>query len=163
MSQPWDIWIAEHGPQLVLFARRWARDRSEAEDMVQEAFVRFWKQHENVREPLTYLYRCVRNVANDVARSRGAERRREVDHAAVTAETTQFACRFDQEDRRREIEVALNQLPVKQAEVVTLKIWSKLTFDQIAKVTDTAPGTVASRYRYALKQLQTILAESQAK
>ena len=65
------------------------------------------------------------------------------------------------EERRQQIEAALSGLPVEQAEVVTLKIWSTLTFAQIAEVTTTPPGTVASRYRYAIEHLRRTLVESE--
>ena len=48
---------------------------------------------------------------------------------------------------------------MEQAEIVTLKIWSGLTFAQIAELTSAPAGTVASRYRYALAQLRRILVE----
>ena len=39
-------------------------------------------------------------------------------------------------------------------EVVTLKIWGELTFDEIARILDESLNTVASRYRYALQKLK---------
>lgn len=58
------------------------RDRSEAEDVVQEAFLRLTVdegkvQRQNIRNPLSYLYRIVRNVALDKARREKVERREE--------------------------------------------------------------------------------------
>ena len=41
-----------------------------------------------------------------------------------------------------------------QKEVLTLKIWGELTFDEIARTLDASLNTVASRYRYALQKLK---------
>ena len=41
-----------------------------------------------------------------------------------------------------------------QKEVLTLKIWAELTFDEIARTLDLSLNTVASRYRYALCKLK---------
>lgn len=155
----WEDWIAEHGRQLVLFARRWARDQAEAEDWVQEAFVRFWRRREDVADPLTYLYQCVRTVSIDAARKGTAQRRREEERAGAESTLSLFESSLESKERQRAIERALAQLPVEQAEVVTLKIWSELTLAQIAEVTGTPPGTVASRYRYALSHLRELLSE----
>ena len=40
-----------------------------------------------------------------------------------------------------------------------LKIWSKLTFRQIAETLGLPPGTVASRYRSAIESLRDALKE----
>lgn len=159
-SQRWTDWIASHGPQLVLFARRWAVDHADAEDLVQEAFVRFWPARSGVNDPLAYLYRCVRTVAIDAARSRFARDGRELAVSATRDESPQLDCELENDERRQQIEAALAELPLEQAEVVTLKIWSNLTFAQIAEVTCASPGTVASRYRYAMEHLRRLLSES---
>ena len=49
---------------------------------------------------------------------------------------------------------AIERLPPEQKEVITLKIWSELTFDEIARTLDLSLNTVASRYRYALDKLK---------
>jgi RNA polymerase sigma-70 factor (ECF subfamily) len=63
-----------------------------------------------------------------------------------------------EEDAR--LETAIRELPVEQREVLTLKIWGELTFQQIATVTDESPNTVASRYRLALAALRQQLAKA---
>lgn len=164
MNQPqsWEKWTDEHGPQLVLFARRWTVDHLAAEDLVQEAFVRFWQNRNKVRDPLTYLYQCVRNIAIDTSRSRLARDRRQ-ESVARSLQVPCFEQVLEDNERQRMIETALAELPVEQAEVVTLKLWSALTFAQIAKIVGIAPGTAASRYRYALSHLRQVLSESEAK
>ncbi|MEJ1974466.1 MAG: sigma-70 family RNA polymerase sigma factor [Lacunisphaera sp.] len=61
------------------------------------------------------------------------------------------------DERRQEIEVALQRLPDEQREVLVLKIWQELTFEQIGEVLGISPNTAASRYRYALTALRAQL------
>jgi DNA-directed RNA polymerase specialized sigma24 family protein len=42
-SDEWSAWLDEHGPALVLLARQWVPTQADAEDVVQEAFVRGWR------------------------------------------------------------------------------------------------------------------------
>jgi len=49
-------------------------------------------------------------------------------------------------------------LPDEQREVVIMKIWGGLTFAQIAGAIGISANTVASRYRYAIERLETVLA-----
>ncbi len=155
----WQAWLSRHGPRLVLFARRWAHDHSDAEDLVQEAFVRFWRTRDQVRDPLSYIYKSVRNLAIDAARSNGARVRREALVSNENEVSPLFQSPLEDEERRRSVELALAELPDKQAEVVTLKVWSLLSYAQIAEITSTPIGTVASRYRYAIEKLRRTMTE----
>ena len=70
----WAAWFDAHGAALVLFARQWAPTAGDAEDVVQDAFVRFWPARRRAADPTAYLFACVRRAALDWLR---AGRRRE--------------------------------------------------------------------------------------
>jgi len=42
-GQDWRAWFAEHGARLRPIARQWAGSKAHADDVLPEAFVRFWK------------------------------------------------------------------------------------------------------------------------
>jgi RNA polymerase sigma-70 factor (ECF subfamily) len=63
----------------------------------------------------------------------------------------------EQAETHRAVWLALRSLPTDQREVVVLKIWEGLTFQEIADVLDCTLPTAASRYRYALQKLTTKL------
>jgi RNA polymerase sigma-70 factor (ECF subfamily) len=48
-------------------------------------------------------------------------------------------------------------LPEDQRIVAHLKLWEGLTFDAIAQLLDISPNTAASRYRYGVDKLRTLL------
>jgi RNA polymerase sigma-70 factor (ECF subfamily) len=142
----------------VLFARQWAAARADAEDAVQEGFVRFWRSRERADDATAYLYASVRNVAIEMGRSSVRRDRRE--HASARDQTAPlFACPVEQDERRVAIESALAELPTPQREVVVMKIWGGLTFPQIAAALGIPSDTAASRYRYAVAKLREQLAE----
>ena len=68
--------LDRRGPALVLFARQRVPTRADAEDVVQEAFVRFWRSRHRAADPVAYLYTCVRRCALD-GDGRGRRSRRE--------------------------------------------------------------------------------------
>jgi RNA polymerase sigma-70 factor (ECF subfamily) len=154
----WRGWLARHGAALVLFARQWASCHADAEDAVQEGFVRFWRSRERADDATAYLYACVRGVAIEMGRSSLRRDRREQASARGEAAPL-FACPVEQDERRAAIESALAQLPAPQREVVVLKIWAGLTFPQIAAALGVPNDTAASRYRYAIAKLREQLAE----
>jgi DNA-directed RNA polymerase specialized sigma24 family protein len=66
-EEDWKVCFAELGPGLVLFARQFVRQLPDAEDIVQEAFVKFWRKQHSI-ENRGLLYATVRLVALDLLR-----------------------------------------------------------------------------------------------
>jgi RNA polymerase sigma-70 factor (ECF subfamily) len=154
----WAVWLNQHGAALVLLARQWLPCRDDAEDVVQEAFVRFWRSPQRAADPIAYLYACVKHCALEWQRSRSRRSRRE--KAAARPETEPwFAGSLEQDERRAALTAALRTLPENQREVLVLKIWAGLSFPQIAEALRVSANTAASRYRYALVKLREQLTE----
>lgn len=152
----WQTWFQLYGPKLLLCARQWTRSAADAEDVVQEAFVRFWRHQRGLPgEPMALLVTSVRRAAIDLARrdDRRAAREERVGREDIPAFVV-FESSFDGDERREAIAGALQRLPAAQREVLVLKIWGELTFDQIAAELALSPNTAASRYRYALAALR---------
>jgi RNA polymerase sigma-70 factor (ECF subfamily) len=154
----WHGWLARHGPALLLLARQYVRSTSDAEDVVQDAFVRFWQSRDNVRDRVAFLYVCVKRCALDWQRGRQRQVRREQAAARPEADTF-FVSAPEACERQHMVETVLRQLPAEQAEVLVMKIWGGLTFQQIAEALGLSPNTIASRYRYALARLREALTE----
>jgi RNA polymerase sigma-70 factor (ECF subfamily) len=158
----WKHWFHEHGPKLLLCARQWTRSLADAEDVVQEAFVRFWRHQRGLGgEPTALLLTSVRRAACDLGRRETRRALRE-EHAEGGLEQNEslLAPLPDGDDRRVAIETALQLLPLEQREVLVLKIWGALTFEQIAAQLGISVNTAASRYRYALVALRKVLTPS---
>jgi RNA polymerase sigma-70 factor (ECF subfamily) len=159
----WTAWLDARGPALVLFARQWVPAHADAEDVVQEAFLRFWRSRQRAADPAAYLFACVRRCALEWLR--GERRRSRREEAAARQEgsdLTTLVGPIEQEERRLAIEAALGQLTPEQREVVILKIWGELNIPQIASALEVPVNTAASRYRYALARLRVSLSEGVA-
>ncbi|MBS0662548.1 MAG: sigma-70 family RNA polymerase sigma factor [Verrucomicrobia bacterium] len=158
-DESWRAWFDHYGPRLLLAARQWCRSMADAEDVVQDAFVRFWRRQRQLGgEPQALLFTSVRRAALDLARrnARRGVREERADGGLESVEPI-FETPLEGDDRRQAIESALRQLPAEQREVLTLKIWGELTFEQIADQLGISPNTAASRYRYALGALRAAL------
>ena len=156
----WKNWFQLYGPRLLLCAKQWTRSLADAEDVVQEAFVRYWRHQRSLPgEPMALLVTSVRRAAFDLARRNGrrvAREERTVQDLDVCGSAFQPFVEGD--ERRAAIEGALQRIPSEQREVLVLKIWGELTFEQIGRELDLSPNTAASRYRYALSALRHELA-----
>lgn len=154
----WQQWFDRHGPALTLFARQRVGSYADAEDVVQSAFVRFWKNRKTARDPLTYLYSCVASVANDLHRSDSRRRERERKAWFIRPPDTNEEPAFEP----NEIEQAMSTLPEEQRDVIVLKVWGGLTFKAVAEVLSIPANTAASRYRYAIESLKSQLSQEAA-
>ena len=160
----WKTWFAKHGPKLLLFARQQARNPADAEDLVQEAFVRIWRLYGHTGEvPPALVFQNIRRLAIDWVRRDERRGKREqkvaMDEATITS---WFERPLERRERHTLLEQAVRRLPSDQQEVVLLKIWGELTFDEIGKTLDISLNTAASRYRYALDKLRVWMPEALA-
>ncbi|PYJ10394.1 MAG: RNA polymerase sigma factor [Verrucomicrobia bacterium] len=148
----WKVCFSELAPGLVLFARQFVRTGADAEDIVQDAFVRFWRKEHSI-ENRGLLYATVRSVALDLLRRDTRRARREANAALEMEHTTEPHFDFD-DGSQRELAAAVDCLPVEQREVLVMKIWNELTFAEIGEALGISQNTAASRYRYALAALK---------
>ncbi len=126
-----------------------------AEDAVHDAFVRLCGMQESPSGRLAaYVYAAVRNSAVDCCR----RAKRDVKLAG-----TLFAERQNlgiantgpaSEDVSARLRHEIESLDAGTREIIVMKIYGELTFDEIGKVLDTPPATVATRYRRALLALE---------
>ena len=153
--EDWKVCFSELGPGLLLFARNWVQSAADAEDIVQEAFVRFWRRNQSPADR-GLLYAMVRSIALDLIRKDTRRARRE---ATVVSESDQSVePQFQIEDESQQaLAMALARLPNDQREVLVMKVWNDLTFAEIGKALGVSQNTAASRYRYGLAALKKIL------
>jgi RNA polymerase sigma-70 factor (ECF subfamily) len=144
------------------------RDREEAWDVAQEAFVRAWQALKNFRGQsafYTWLFRITMNVASDRLRQRGARGRafgterigeEEMERTMPDTELTpdERAVRVEQ---RARIDKALATLPEHHRTIIMLSDLEGLSYREIADVLEIPMGTVMSRLHNARKKLRDVL------
>jgi RNA polymerase sigma-70 factor, ECF subfamily len=151
-DENWKTCFAQLAPGLVLFARQWTRSAADAEDVVQEAFVKFWRRNYDIANR-GLLYATVRSVALDLLRRNSRRARREATALSDADQSVQPAFQIE-DDSQRALVAAINLLPAEQREVLVMKIWNDLTFAEIGSALGISQNTAASRYRYALTTLK---------
>ena len=161
----WHRVLHRCGDGLYLYARQLCRNDADAADVVQEAFLRVWRKHANngVTEPdlPALCYAAVRYAVLDRRRQAARRWQREVAAGGTWYDQPpSFESSLERAEEHARLEAAVRRLPVEQREVLTLKTWGELTFQQIAAVTGESPNTVASRYRLALAALRQQLTKA---
>ena len=148
-------WYEQFGPALVAYASSVLGDRSRAEDALQQVFLKLLKGNIEVPSPAKpYLFRAVRNTALSMTRCSNRDVPLEDEGQRGSTYQQWFEAPAELGYWSTKLESAIRELPVEQSEVLVMKIWGEMTFDEIATVLDISMNTVASRYRYALAKLR---------
>ena len=170
--------VRRHQSGLYNFALRNLRERTAAEDVVQEAFVRVAQSAADFKADArfsTWVYTIVRNLCIDQLRKNALRRHPSLDEQARKSDEgdgptlgEQTADRAGRADIERSVDggrmkerilAAIDALPDDQREVYLMREMSNLRFKEIAEITGVPENTVKSRMRYALERLQEALAE----
>lgn len=150
----------EHARTLHAFLLNFTRSEADTKDLLQELFIKLARQPKllnGLRDEKAFLLRLAHNQAIDFIR-RNASKGRVVDELTeATAGLFQDAADPDTNAFRKELSLALGELPVEQRAVVHLKLWEGMTFEEIAGALELSPNTAASRYRYGLDKLRARL------
>ena len=147
-----------HHRRLYQFFLKLARDRSVAEDLVQEVFVRVLKYRHTWRseaEFVPWMFALARNAAVDHFRSRTRDSKRDAAAAAPSRPTAPRAVeRLEEAERAGQLRKALDLLSPDKREVLLLARFGELKHDRIADLLGISPGAVRVRLHRALKELR---------
>ncbi len=141
--------------QLYIAAIAITKDRASAEDAVLSAILAVSELKQAPRDLAAYLFQVVRNKALHSNK-----------HAARFTDESAMGNFIDLSEQNGEQKVfsqqvlqQLSKLDGNQQQVLIMKLFGDLTFDEIASVTGEKPNTVASWYRRGLQKLKEIIHE----
>jgi RNA polymerase sigma-70 factor, ECF subfamily len=162
---------ARHAPEVEGIAHRVLGDRTHAQDVTHDVFLRLWTNPASFdarRGDIGgYLRMLARSRSLDAKRSLGAasragERYRDAHERAEPAVMHEPARSTETRDERRELVRALRALPDPQREAVVLAYWADLPDHQIARRAGVPLGTAKSRIRLGLRRLRAEYAAAAA-
>jgi RNA polymerase sigma-70 factor (ECF subfamily) len=152
------------------------KDKEEAMDVAQEAFVKVYKYLDHFKADssfYTWLYRITVNICIDVVRKRGAMKGEAVEfdetlqldtaEANIGALGSRLGTNPQKSALRRElaqkIEEALQELPEKHRAILLLREVEGMSYEDLSRTLDVPKGTVMSRLFHARAKVQKLLSE----
>ncbi|MCQ2183032.1 MAG: sigma-70 family RNA polymerase sigma factor [Bacteroidales bacterium] len=145
--------VQEEQDRLFRFAYMRLGNRADAEDILQDVFLKLFRSEESLKHISNlehYLIRSVGNCCRDWQRKKKYNLLPIKDAGQIP---------IPDEDRQmheeyKRISKMLEKLPEEQAEIVRLKCSDGLKFREIAKLLEIPEATAKSRYRYAIAHIQ---------
>ena len=148
----------EHGRSVLAYATRLTGDRAAAEDVVQETFLRAWKNADKLDEGhgsvRGWLLTVARNIVTDRARARAA---RPTEVNDVGNRTTVDADHSESVVNSIVVLDALDKVSSEHREVLVELYYNGRSVAETATALGVPPGTVKSRSYYALRALRAVM------
>ncbi len=145
-------------PAMVAIAHSVIGDRHLAEDAAQQAFakaVRKLPQLKNKTKFAAWLAAICRNVAKDMARNVGAGLR-----VCPTDDLSMIAAKTHENGTTEAVREALNKLSASAREVIFLRFYDGMSYEQISDVLDISEQAINGRLRRAKKKMANYLRRS---
>jgi len=151
--------VRKYQQRVYLLVRKMVIDHDDADDVVQEIFIKVWKnldRFEGDSQLFTWIYRIATNEC-----LRFLERKKKKKFwISINNASTELAAKLDSsphisgDEVQKKLQKALLRLPDKQRLVFNLKYFEELKYEEMAEVTSTSVGALKASYHHAVKKIE---------
>lgn len=153
--------VATYQERLYWHIRKMVLNHEDADDILQNTFVKVWKSIGNFREEsslFTWLYRIATNESLTFISSNKRK------SFVPMNETSEFLLNnlmtdpyFEGDEIQKKLQEAILQLPEKQRIVFNMKYFDDLKYDDMSEILDTSVGALKASYHHAAKKIEEYL------
>ena len=139
--------------------RRLVIDHDDANDVIQNTFIKIFKnieRFEGKSKLFTWLYRIATNEAITFLNSKNRKETDTLDdpNAAHVANNLKADVFFDGDEIQIKLQQALATLPDKQKAVFNLRYYEEMPYEEMSVVLDTSVGALKASYHHAVKKVE---------
>ncbi len=156
--------IEKYQERIYVHIRRMVIDHEDANDLVQEVFIKVYQKIESFREDskiYTWIYRIATNACLNFL---AAKKRRMF--FSLESTTDQLISKLDEsilidgDEIQRKLHAAILKLPKKQQLVFNLKYFDEMKYEEIHEITGTSVGALKASYHHAVNKIEEYLKEN---
>lgn len=150
--------IKKYQEKLYWHIRRIVIDHDDANDILQNMFIKVWNSLNNFREDsqlYTWLYRIATNECLTFLEQQ--KRRSSVSLSDVESGLSnkiKADTNFDSNKLEWKLQLAIQQLPEKQRVVFTLRYYDEMPYEEMSRVLETSEGALKASYHHAAKKIE---------
>ncbi|PRD46250.1 RNA polymerase sigma factor [Sphingobacterium haloxyli] len=151
--------LKKYQQKIYWHVRRMVIDHDDADDVVQDIFIKVWRNLEKFREDsqlYTWLYRIATNECITFLNRKKQKQSMSLDDdsSAYLAETLTEGSYFNGDQAQMKLQQALLTLPDKQRLVFNMKYFEDLKYDEISEILGTSVGALKASYHLAVKKIE---------
>ncbi|MBX9782027.1 MAG: sigma-70 family RNA polymerase sigma factor [Chitinophagaceae bacterium] len=154
--------IKKYQEKLYWHIRRMVIEHEDANDVLQNMFIKVWNGLENFREDsqlYTWLYRIATNESLTFLEQQKKRAAVSIDGSVETglSNTIKADKHFDANRLEWKLQVAIQQLPEKQRVVFNLRYYDEMPYEEMSRVLETSEGALKASYHHAVKKIEDFI------
>ncbi|RQO32302.1 RNA polymerase subunit sigma [Taibaiella sp. KBW10] len=153
--------VKKYQERLYWHVRRMVINHEDANDVLQNVFIKVWTYLENFREEsnlYTWMYRI---ATNETLTFLEKEKKRASlsfsDHESGLSNKLHAEKGFDANKLEWRLQQAIQSLPTKQKAVFLLRYYEEMPYEEMSKVLETSTGALKASYHHAVKKVEEFL------
>ena len=162
-SYAFNLLVRKYQEKLYWHIRRMVIDHDDTDDLLQEVFIKVWKNLNKFQENsnlYTWLYRI---ATNECITFLNKKRKRFfipiVDVENQLSQSLQSDTFYDGDEIQKKLQKAILTLPEKQRLVFNMKYYEEMKYEQISEILNTSVGGLKASYHHAVKKIEQYLKE----
>jgi RNA polymerase sigma-70 factor, ECF subfamily len=158
-EQAFNILTLRYQEKIYWVVRRMIPDHDEADDIVQDVFIRAYhslKSFKGESSVYTWLYRIAVNLSLNEIRRKKIRKTFSLDESTTEQHRTDDDTPAEAMERKEQsimIKKAIDRLPEKQKKVFILRYYEELPYEEIAQIVKTSVGGLKANYFHAVKKI----------
>ena len=148
--------VRQYRQQLYWTVRRVVISHDDADDIIQNVWLKAWKNLDHFRQDAhisTWLYRIAVNESLDFLRKKKLQTIFDADDLAGITERLVADNYFDGDHTQQLLQQAIAQLPDVQRMVFTLRYYDEMKYSEMSKLLNTSEGALKASYHIAVKKI----------
>lgn len=153
--------IRKYQEKLYWHIRRMVVNHEDANDVLQNMFIKVWKGLDNFREDsqlYTWLYRIATNECLTFIEQQKKRMAVSISNEeSGLSEKIKADDHFDANKLEWKLQLAIQQLPEKQRMVFNLRYYDEMPYEEMSKVLETSEGALKASYHHAVKKIEDFI------
>lgn len=160
-NEAFNLLLQKYQQKIYWHVRRLVINHDDADDLVQEVFIKVWKNLANFRSDsqlYTWLYRIATNESITFLNRKKLKNNVSMDEVGYDlADSLEGSTYFDGDKAQMKLQKALLTLPEKQRLVFNMKYFDDLKYEEISAILGTSVGGLKASFHLAVKKIEHYL------
>jgi RNA polymerase sigma factor (sigma-70 family) len=156
-----NLLLSKYQQKIYWHIRRLVIDHDDTDDLVQETFVKVWKNLDKFRSDsklYTWVYRIATNESITFLNKKKQRNNTPLDEVSdELAETLVASSYFNGDKIQMKLQQALLTLPEKQRLIFNMKYFDDLKYEEISEITGTSVGALKASFHIAVKKVEVFM------
>jgi len=160
-NEAFNLLLTKYQQKIYWHIRRLVIDHDDTDDLVQDVFVKVWKNLEKFRSDsqlYTWIYRIATNESITFLNKKKQRNNIPLDEVSGELTDTLVASEyFDGDKLQMKLQKALLTLPDKQRLIFNMKYFDELKYEEISEITGTSVGALKASFHIAVKKIEAFM------